>query len=126
MPRLPNSPCISWLPLPNRRQKPFPSAPEPLWRLRRSAVRLFGGRRVSQTRWGEIPASALQAHMQKAEQARAAILPIIAKLQASGALSLREIAAGLNAREIPTPRGAGEWSAVQVQRVLNPPSLLAK
>jgi DNA invertase Pin-like site-specific DNA recombinase len=39
------------------------------------------------------------------------------ELQASGA-SLREIAAALNARKIPTARG-GEWSAVQVKRVLD-------
>jgi hypothetical protein len=35
-----------------------------------------------------------------------------------GAESLRAIAAGLNARGIPTARGAGQWSAVQVSRVL--------
>jgi len=46
------------------------------------------------------------------------VLPAIAKLQASGASSLRQIAAGLNAAEISTPRDHGEWSAVQVQRVL--------
>jgi DNA invertase Pin-like site-specific DNA recombinase len=44
--------------------------------------------------------------------------PIIEELQATGATSLRAIAAGLNARGIPTARGDGEWSAVQVQRVL--------
>ena len=43
--------------------------------------------------------------------------PIIADIQAAGAKTLREIAAGLNARGIPTARG-GEWSAVQVQRVM--------
>lgn len=41
----------------------------------------------------------------------------IAEIRAAGATSLRDIAAGLNARGIPTARG-GEWSAVQVQRVL--------
>jgi hypothetical protein len=52
-------------------------------------------------------------------QKRAAtdIASIIADLKASGAVSLREIAAGLNARGIPTARG-GQWSAVQVQRVV--------
>jgi hypothetical protein len=40
------------------------------------------------------------------------------ELQASGATSLRAIAAGLNERGIPTARGDGEWSAVQVMRVL--------
>jgi hypothetical protein len=43
--------------------------------------------------------------------------PIIADVQASGASSLRQIAAGLNQRGIPTARG-GAWSAVQVKRVL--------
>jgi DNA invertase Pin-like site-specific DNA recombinase len=41
----------------------------------------------------------------------------IAEIQAGGAVSLREIAAGLNTRGIPTARG-GTWSAVQVKRVL--------
>lgn len=51
--------------------------------------------------------------------ARAADLSgIVAEIRAAGATSLREIAAGLNARQIPTARG-GEWSAVQVQRVLD-------
>ena len=43
--------------------------------------------------------------------------PIIADVKASGASSLRQIAAGLNGRGIPTARG-GTWSAVQVKRVL--------
>ena len=42
------------------------------------------------------------------------IAPIIADLKASGAVSLREIAASLHDRGIPTARG-GLWSAVQVQ-----------
>lgn len=46
--------------------------------------------------------------------------PIIADVQASGASSLRQIAAGLNQRAIPTARG-GTWSAVQVKRVLERP-----
>jgi DNA invertase Pin-like site-specific DNA recombinase len=42
-----------------------------------------------------------------AAAARAAdVAPVIAELQASGAESLRAIAAGLNARGIPTARGA--------------------
>jgi DNA invertase Pin-like site-specific DNA recombinase len=44
--------------------------------------------------------------------------PIIAALQAEGATSLRRIAAGLNEREIPTPRGKTTWSAQQVRQVL--------
>jgi DNA invertase Pin-like site-specific DNA recombinase len=51
-------------------------------------------------------------------RSRAADLaPILADVQACGASSLREIAGSLNARGIPTARG-GEWSAMQVKRVL--------
>lgn len=46
------------------------------------------------------------------------LLPLIQSIEAAGATSLRAIAAELNARGIPTPRG-GEWSAVQVKRVLD-------
>jgi DNA invertase Pin-like site-specific DNA recombinase len=59
-----------------------------------------------------------QAVRVKAANSRAADLkPIIAEIQAAGAVSLREIAAGLNGRGVLTARG-GQWSAVQVQRVL--------
>ena len=50
--------------------------------------------------------------------APADIAPIIAEVQATGATSLRAIAVGLNERGIPTARGNGTWSAVQVARVL--------
>jgi hypothetical protein len=55
----------------------------------------------------------------EAANARAAgdVAPVIAELQAGGAESLRAIVAGLNARGIPTARGAGQWSAVQVSRL---------
>lgn len=42
---------------------------------------------------------------------------MIRGIQAAGARSLRQIAAGLNEQNITAVRG-GEWSAVQVQRVL--------
>jgi DNA invertase Pin-like site-specific DNA recombinase len=41
----------------------------------------------------------------------------LAELRAGGATSLRQIAAGLNERRIPTARG-GAWSATQVSRLL--------
>jgi len=81
--------------------------------------KVLGGRRVSEARFAEIRGSALQAKAQKADNARAVILPIIVKIQAPGATSLRQIAVGLNTHEIPTPRGVGEWSAVQVQWILD-------
>jgi len=45
------------------------------------------------------------------------LMPVIDEISAKGATSLREIAAGLNRRGIPAARG-GEWSAVQVSRIL--------
>jgi DNA invertase Pin-like site-specific DNA recombinase len=45
------------------------------------------------------------------------LLPVIEAIKAEGAASLRQIAAGLNERGITTARG-GEWSAVQVARVM--------
>jgi hypothetical protein len=62
---------------------------------------------------------AAKAALCKGADARAAdIAPVIAELRAAGATSLRAIAAGLNEKGIPTSRGSGEWSAVQVARVL--------
>jgi hypothetical protein len=55
--------------------------------------------------------------MAKADNRASDLLPIIGELKAAGAVSLRQIAAGLNAKGIKTARG-GEWSAVQVQRVM--------
>ena len=52
-----------------------------------------------------------------ARQRAADLRPIIVDVQRSGASSLRQIAAELNQRGIPTARG-GTWSAVQVKRVL--------
>jgi DNA invertase Pin-like site-specific DNA recombinase len=46
------------------------------------------------------------------------LAPILVEIQAEGRSSLRQIAAGLNARNIRTARG-GQWSAVQVKRVLD-------
>jgi DNA invertase Pin-like site-specific DNA recombinase len=45
------------------------------------------------------------------------LAPIIQELQAAGYQSLRAVAAGLEERGIPAPRGGG-WSAVQVARLL--------
>jgi hypothetical protein len=48
---------------------------------------------------------------------REEIRPAIEEIKAGGVTSLRAIAAQLNSREEPTPRG-GPWPAVQVSRVL--------
>ncbi|MFP5230787.1 MAG: recombinase family protein [Acidobacteriota bacterium] len=55
---------------------------------------------------------------QKASAARARELqPVIASLKAEGAITLHDLATGLNAKHISAPRG-GEWSATQVMRLL--------
>ena len=46
------------------------------------------------------------------------LAPLIAEPRASGVTTLQGIAAALNARKVPTPRGRGEWQAQQVRRVL--------
>jgi DNA invertase Pin-like site-specific DNA recombinase len=55
----------------------------------------------------------------KADGRAADLAPAIKELQAGGAASLRAIAAALNDKCIPTARGSGKWSAVQVARVLD-------
>jgi DNA invertase Pin-like site-specific DNA recombinase len=54
---------------------------------------------------------------ENAQRKAADLLPVIDAIKADGAVSLRQIAEGLNQRGIPTARG-GEWSAVQVSRVV--------
>lgn len=44
--------------------------------------------------------------------------PILAEMRAAGAKSLRSLAAGLNERGLPAPRG-GNWSPTQVMRLLS-------
>jgi hypothetical protein len=53
----------------------------------------------------------------KSQKRAVDLLPVIEVIRGEGATSLREVAAALNGRNIPAARG-GEWSAVQVQRVL--------
>jgi DNA invertase Pin-like site-specific DNA recombinase len=62
-------------------------------------------------------AAALAAIAKRTDARAADIAPTIAELRATGATSLRAIAAGPNERRIPTARG-GVWSPTQVMRVL--------
>jgi DNA invertase Pin-like site-specific DNA recombinase len=54
----------------------------------------------------------------KAAQRAQDIAPTLAEIQSEGAASLSQIAAALNRRRIPAPRG-GSWGAVQVSRVIS-------
>lgn len=78
---------------------------------------VLGGRRVSAERFAEIASGARRARTERVREQREALRPTVERIRAKGAVSLRDIAAELNAQGVPTPRG-GEWSAVQVSRVL--------
>jgi hypothetical protein len=88
------------------------------------SISSFSDHPCAAERFAEIGAAARQARTERAQRNRAEILPTIAKIQAAGATTLRQIAAELNALEIPASRG-GEWSAVQVLRILADKQLTA-
>jgi DNA invertase Pin-like site-specific DNA recombinase len=82
----------------------------------------LGGRKVSAERWARIASKGRKAgtasRSEMASKWSADVLPVIEDIRQAGAVSLREIAAGLNERGIETRRG-GDWTAVQVKRVLD-------
>ena len=78
--------------------------------------KLGGNRGVRPT--AEMRARSTAVLKQRAATRAADIAPAIKSLLEGGATSLRAIAEGLNARGIPTARGQGTWSAVQVARIL--------
>jgi hypothetical protein len=59
-----------------------------------------------------------EAGVTRANQIAADLSPLIAELRAAGITSKKGIARALNKRAIRTPRGVGEWRAIQVARVL--------
>src|SRR4051794_39478833 len=74
----------------------------------------LGGDRGNLREVGDKGRSAsLAVRQEKAKRRAADLAPIIAEIQASGAASLRAMAAELNERGVQTARG-GRWSAVQV------------
>ena len=81
----------------------------------------LGGRRVSPERFAKIGivgrAASAEKRIAMAASMRNELRPVIEEIRAAGAVTLRQIAAGLNIRGEKTPRG-GVWSAVQVQRVV--------
>lgn len=79
-------------------------------------TKLGGNRGVAPT--AKMRAKSTAALQQRADARAADIAPTVKALQGAGAVSLRAIAAGLNAQGIPTARGHGIWSANQVARVL--------
>jgi hypothetical protein len=59
-----------------------------------------------------------EAGVVRANQLAAELAPIIAELRAAGITTKKGIAKALNKRSVRTPRGVGEWRAIQVARVL--------
>jgi DNA invertase Pin-like site-specific DNA recombinase len=82
---------------------------------KRRGVKLGGDRGGRTT--AKIRAAARAAVQARAQGRAIDLAETVKELQAGGADSLRAIAAGLEERGIPTPRG-GKWSAVQVSRLL--------
>ena len=77
-------------------------------------VRLGKPENLSNREAGQVRSRARQT--QRAEGRALDLAPVIARVRAEGAVSLRQIAAALNARGIPAARG-GAWTATQVRRV---------
>jgi DNA invertase Pin-like site-specific DNA recombinase len=83
----------------------------------------LGGRRYNSK--GKVVAGSAKARavatrvrQERSAQRATDLAPTIQAIQGGGATSLRAIAAKLNEAGIPTARGQGTWSAVQVARVL--------
>jgi DNA invertase Pin-like site-specific DNA recombinase len=81
------------------------------------------GTKLGGLRWDLASVSAqgralgLKVRQQRAAKCAEDLVPVIEDLKTNGAVSLRQIADGLNSRGITTAKG-GQWSAVQVQRLM--------
>jgi hypothetical protein len=80
-------------------------------------IKLGGYRWDIQTVASKGNAASAEVRAEKASKHARDLMPLIQRIQAEGATSLRQIASELNERKIPTARG-GDWSAVQVQRLV--------
>ena len=80
-------------------------------------IRKSDGKPVMISRAAQADGAA--ANHERAVSRAADIAPTIEEIRQAGAITLRAIAAGLNEAGIPTPRGHGKWSAVQVKRALD-------
>jgi DNA invertase Pin-like site-specific DNA recombinase len=83
---------------------------------KRRGVKLGGDRGARLTQ--KARKAGWEARQARANERAADLAPIVKDLQASGATSLRAIAAGLNERGIQTPRGTGQWQAGSVALLL--------
>ena len=69
---------------------------------------------------GRVKGTKRSVKVRRAQAARRAedLAPVLNHLQSAGITSLRGLAAALEERRIPTPRGNHNWSATQVRRLL--------
>ena len=70
------------------------------------------------SRQAKAAATALNIRRVRAAKRAADLAPIVAELQAAGVTNLRDIAAEMNRRSIPTLSGRGEWQADTVRQLL--------
>ena len=84
---------------------------------KRKGVVLGGDRGNARLIYHKGAVASVKVRREAAKSRASDLLPVIESIKAQGTVSLRNIAAGLNMRGIPTARG-GEWSATQVARVL--------
>lgn len=84
---------------------------------KRKGVQLGGDRGNCHVIYRKGNRASAKVRSEAAQRRASDLLPVIDAIKADGAVSLRRIAAGLNQRGIPAARG-GQWSAVQVARVL--------
>lgn len=96
----------SWPLLRSRKPRPSASEQRRRWPPQRNGAQCW-----------VVGAAARQAFRVLTAKRRAQVLPVIQEIQGQGISTLREIAAELNAKVVDAPR-EGQWSAVQVQRVL--------
>lgn len=87
-----------------------------------ASKKALGGHRVSAEEFAKVAAKGRKVsaavRSSSANKRSKDIAETIEDIRKEGATSFRQVAAKLNQRMIPTPRG-GKWSAVQVTRVLN-------
>ena len=84
---------------------------------KRRGVKLGNPRHLDRKARQKGTAASAVVRREAARQRAADLGPIVAELRREGAVSLGELARGLNDQSIPAPRG-GEWSAGQVKRLL--------
>lgn len=84
------------------------------------AKKASGAKLGNRTNLPEASHQGVIANRTKADAFARNVLPIIASIRAEGASTLREVAAKLNERRIPTARN-GKWAPMQVKRIEDRP-----